>query len=274
MKRTLSTQVKQNLINSSLWNNQIKQDCLDQKCFLALRDNIIDIYHKGGRLFEIDKKGIKTHVKYASVLDLNNDYLTEVELMNLKPIASFEAGYKRIKENCSNYSGVEASGIAVIYHNFSYLSSESAIVVLDVEIAFKSDGEGKKMDRVDILLYDTNKQKLQFVEAKHFSNADIWSTTTPKVISQIDRYQRQIEKNQATIINEYTKYVNEINDLFPISLLSPQEISTEVSLLIFGFDKNQRDGRLKELITKNPEYKGIKVYAVGDPKNCSLKELC
>jgi len=66
MERRLEKTIENDLGKSNLWTNEIKKDCEDQIVFLAIRNNLIDFYHKGGRLFCFDSYGFKTHLKYAS----------------------------------------------------------------------------------------------------------------------------------------------------------------------------------------------------------------
>lgn len=267
MKRRLEAPIKNNLAGSSLWLNKIKQDCVNGEVFLAIRDNRIDMYHKGGKLFSFDKNGFKTHLKYASVIPYNGrDYLTEQELSNYKLFLDFENNYKRIKENCSNYSGSESEGVSRLYHNHSYLSN-SNVVVLDIEIAFSSIEDDNKQDRIDLLLLNKETTSLKFVEAKHFSNKSIWAIDTPEVISQMQRYESQLSNSKLLIISEYANYVKEINNIFNLSLPIPEYIDDKVTLLIFGFDQDQLNGKLKKLIVDKPEYSGIKMYRRGDINN-------
>ncbi len=268
MKKIIEDKIIENLISSknSLWNEKIEPDCRNQKVFLAIRNNRIDLYHKGGRLFTYDGSEFKTHLKYASVISSNGkDYLTEAELSDYKLASDFESNYMRIKENCSNYSGIEALGVSEIYHKHSYLS-DSNVVVLDVEISFESLNKENTQDRIDILLFNKESKTLQFVEAKHFSNKEIWSRTTPKVISQIQRYESQLRKRKKEILSKYIDYIKIINRIFGMALPEPVEVDDNVTLLIFGFDKDQRNGRLKGLILKKKEYADIKEYSIGNIK--------
>jgi len=266
MRRRLETKIKDDLLKSELWINKIKDDCEKQKVFFAIRDNVVDFYHKGGRLFNYSNMGFITHIKYASVIDSDGkDYITEDDLKNYKFTTDFKNNYKRIKENCSKYSGVEALGVSDIYHQNSFLSDKD-VVVLDIEISFKSESEENKQDRIDILLYNKINRTLQFVEAKHFSNGEIWSNTKPKVIDQIKRYEDQIKNNKKEILIEYSSYIQLINSIFNTKLPEPEDIDPKVTLLIFDFDNNQKNGRLKDLIVKNPSFKDIKCYMIGGIK--------
>jgi len=273
MKRGLEETIDKNLRISNFWTQKIENDCKDQIVFLAIRNNRIDLYHKGGRLFYFDINGFKTHLKYASVITANGrDYLTESELSDYRLASDFESNYQRIKENCSNYSGIEALGVSDLYHKHSYLS-DSNVVVLDIEVSFESLNKQKKQDRIDILLYNKDTQTLQFVEAKHYSNKGIWSNTTPEVISQIERYESQIAERKAEILTEYSEYTRTLSRIFNISLLEPKDIEDKVTLLIFGFDNDQKNGRLKNLITKNAVYSGIKNYSIGNIKKVVTENL-
>ena len=272
-KRKLDKTIIDNLQNTNLWSEKIKKDCNRQKVFLAIRDNLIDFYHRGGRLFCFDKQGFKTHIKYASVIPkTGKDYLTEPELSDYKLAADFKTNYHRIKENCSNYSGIEAAGVSALYHKHSYLSDNN-IIVLDIEVSFESFNEENTQDRIDILLYKKDTQTLQFVEAKHYSNSEIRSRTTPGVIDQVNKYESQILKRRTEILSGYTEYLKIVNNIFNISLPKPKTIEDKVILLIFGFDQDQKTGKLKKMVTENSKYSGIKNYSIGNIKKVVMENF-
>jgi hypothetical protein len=256
--------------DTSLWP-KLKADCLSGEVFMAFRSNCIDFYHKGGRLFTFDNDGFKTHVKYASVIDGNpKDYVTESDLKNCLLIQDFGSKLERIKENCSKFSGDEALGVSDIYHRHSYLSNDN-VVVLDIEVAFP--GFTKRTDRIDVLLYNKSERRLRFVEAKHYSNNEIWSTQTPEVIDQINRYQGQIANNTPSILSEYITYLNDINSLFSLQLSVPASIDPQVELFLFGFDKDERDGKLKTFVKDKPEYANIKGFLTGGTTNINMESF-
>ena len=116
---------------------------------------------------------------------------------------------------------------------------------MDIEVSFQSIDELDKHDRIDILLYNKSKRTLQFVEAKHFSNKEIWSENTPKVVSQVHRYELQIKHREQDILSECIEYVKVLNVIFGLTLPEPIDIENKVTLLIFGFDNDQKNGRLK-----------------------------
>lgn len=269
MKRNIEENILNKLLLDNLWINQIKNDCKKQKVFLAIRNNEIDFYRKGGRLFNFGKNGFKTHIKYAATIEsTRNNYLTENELSKYKLALDFYTNYNRIMENCANYSGVEAIGVSDIYHKHSYISEEN-VVVLDIEVSFKSLIEDKKQDRIDILFLNKSDKSLMFVEAKHYSNMEIWSKGEPDVVQQIRRYENQILKNKNEILTEYSKYIKIINSIFDFDkpFPEPKEIELKVPLLIFDFDNDQKKGRLKKHILSRQKDWNIKIYPIGNINN-------
>lgn len=272
-KRALSNQLIAKL-QAEPFYQILHPEILNQIIFPGIRNNLIDFYYKGGRLFKYDNKGFQTHIKYAAVIEKDaDDYLTESELGNHKLATDFSKNYQRIKENCSNYSGIEANGVSEIYHRHSYVGREKGIVVLDIEVSLKSIDPENKQDRIDILLYNAEEKRLKFVEAKHYSNSEIWSKTEAKVISQIKRYEAQIKSKKSEIIVEYNKYIDYANDMFSSKLPHADDIDEKVTLLVFGFDNDQKSGRLKTLVTKNPKYNDIVVYPIGNVKKINLDNL-
>lgn len=273
MKRRLDGSIIENLKKTDLWKKRIEMDCREGNVFLTIRNNQVDFYHKGGRLFSYDKSGFKTHLKYAAAIESSEkNYLTEKELASHKLALDFISNYSRIKENCSNYSSNEALGVSQLYKNHSYLS-ESKVVVIDIEVSFQSLDENNKHDRIDIVLYNYSERTLQFVEAKHYSNKEIWSTSKPKVLDQIERYEKQLQSKKQEILTEYINYVKIINAIFGVSLPEPVNIDKKITLLIFGFDDDQKNGRLKNLILSNPIYKEKKIYPKGEIKSIALENL-
>jgi hypothetical protein len=278
---TSSTSFKRNLSSTLITKLQaeplyqiLKPEIYDQIIFPGIRNNLIDFYYKGGRLFKFDDRGFQTHIKYAAVIEKDTkDYLTEKELVNYKLATDFIKNYQRIKENCSKYAGIEANGVSEIYHRHSYVGREKGIVVLDIEVSLKSIDPDSNQDRIDILLYNVDERKLKFVEAKHYSNTEIWSTSQAKVIKQIKRYEAQIHSKKKDIIDEYNKYIDIANTMFSGSLPYVDDIEDKVTLMIFGFDNDQKGKRLKNLIIKNPVFEDLIVYPIGNVNKIKLDNL-
>ena len=243
--------------------------------FPAIRDGRIDFYHRGGKLFSFGPAtDFTTHHKYASVIKhvVTDGYVTE---SNLQAIASFVDGYGRIKENCSNYSGLEAQGVASICERYSCAgSTRSPVVALDTEVSLahatvSEGGKRRGTDRIDLLLFDIMSGQLRFFEAKHYSNPELRAKSgRPKVVTQIERYRGQLNDSglRGQLVTEYTAHIEAFNKLFRSGrkpLPVPVDIDPEPRLLIFGFDRDQQKGRLRKDLVILKE-NGLKVYKVGD----------
>lgn len=259
------------LLEEDLYQQRLAKDVEKGNVFPAIRKNSIGFYYCGGNLFSFNGK-FQTHLKYASVLNYDKNYITEPDLHIVKPIATFAEGYDRIKENCSLYSGVETASVANIYSKNSYVCSPKDTVVLDIEISFGSEDEDRNQNRIDMLLYNKIEKRLRFYEAKHFTNKEIWSQVgkKPKVVKQIERYNRQIQKDQDHILQGYKDYVDIVNELFNLNMSTPTAMDSEVVLLIFGFDRDQLQGRFKTLLKDDHSLDGIQHYAIGDESKIEL----
>ncbi|MFW6311458.1 MAG: hypothetical protein ACOC1K_04400 [Nanoarchaeota archaeon] len=258
------------LKNDNLFGNHLKEDIKKGVVFPAVRDDYMCFYYKGSRPFVYDGE-FSTHKKYMSLLDINYDYISRKDLLNPDIHNKFTTCYKAILQNCSKYAGLEAEGVSNLYSEYSYVNSDNDIVVLDIEIAFEN--ESKKIEketthRIDLLLYNKLNRTLRFVEAKHFLNGEIWAKEgkKPKVIKQINKYNKTIEKNKQTIINEYSKYITIVNKLFGLNILVPNSIIVDCGLFIFGYDGYQKD-KIKKLLIDDGSLEGINHYERGSTKS-------
>lgn len=271
-KRNFNDELIEKLVNSDLYREKILGDIKSGNVFPGIRSERIDFYHNGGKLFTYDGE-FKTHVKFASVyrLDDEKNYVTERDLLSSK-ICNFLHDYERIKENCSKFSGEEALGVSRIYGKYSYVTMMSGVMVLDIEVSFRSDEEDRSQDRIDLLLL--NNGVLRFYEAKHFSNGEIWAKlgSKPKVAGQVVRYKNQIKKNAPKIIEQYRNYVAIINEIFDLNVGLPQKVDYDVPVLVFGFDRDQLRGRFKTLFEGNLK-NVIRYYSIGNIKQIKIKNM-
>lgn len=278
--RNIKKESIENIKKEVIFKDYLKPDIDKGNVFPAVRNGDIAFYFDGCRIFQY-KKDFRTHIKYASVFKSKSDdiYINENKLKEIDKIRDFAEGYKHIKKNCSLYSGDEAKGVSKIYNKFSYASSKtnSNIVVLDIEIALSSNNEsnkGNKKDRIDLLLYNKKGRELRFVEAKTFSNNEIWpsgSNTDPKVLCQIQRYEKQLKDREDEIIEAYSNYVDIINELFGLNIEKPDKLDKHVALLIFGFDRDQLKGSLKPLLQES--LKNTKYYSKGIIESVDIATL-
>lgn len=278
------------LKREKLFQDKLLPDIKSGKVFPAIRNDVIDFYYYNSLLFEYDGE-FKTHPKFAFVPEkYGKRYVTDGKKVG--NVADFYYGYKNIKERAKLYTSVEAIGVHYICKNGNLLSNKDYIA-LDIEVAFekiKNEPEGtlnhfenteeekklKDQNRIDVLLYSIKEKQLLFVEAKHYTNGEIWSNGTPKVVSQVKRYNDIIKMKNDEILKSYQKYVENLNYLFEDELENPlpipEKIYPECGLIIFGFDQSQKDNRLdsnKEKLISND----IRVYTKGDEKTVKVSSL-
>ncbi len=271
-----------------LYRDRLRKDIVEKKrkgsVFPAVRMGRIDFYHRGGKLFTYDGKVFRTHHKYAAVLNSSKDYVTEADLKDAPPIGSFLPSYPRIKENCAVYAGDEAASVSHLYSRFSCArkSQKEEIVALDIEVSFENRDEDEpdanrkrsRQDRIDILLYNTSERRLRFFEAKLFSNVEIRASgeAKPRVVCQMERYRAQLKRREEQILEQYKNYVNVMNALFGTGLPQPESLDLEPKLYVFGFDKDQRSGRLAKDLACLRRHK-VLVYAKGRPESVEADKL-
>lgn len=101
--RKLDKEIIKRLKNQSSLFEQLLQDAkLEKKAvFPAIRNNRIDFYFGGGKLFSYENDDFSTHYKYASVLvpKRKSPYIKENKLKDFRIIENYLEGYERIKEN-------------------------------------------------------------------------------------------------------------------------------------------------------------------------------
>ena len=286
-ERCFPSELQEALKKSPLYTECLLRDICSGEVFPAFRNNKIDFYHKGGRLFEFDGNEFTTHVKYASVLHgYGKPYIKEnlLDYGNVRLIRDFKEGYTRIKENCSLHSGLEASGVAEIYEKSSYLKTDQNVVVLDIEASLKAlakeeewsdelpdDGKKRKQDRLDLLLFNKSERCLQFFEVKHFGNKELWSKpgTPPEVVSQMLGYNKQLEERNEELLQAYKDYARTVRELFGLSeesMPNPVSLEKDVVLLVFDFDIRQRE-KLHELLIEDGSLNGFRYCFIGRPEH-------
>lgn len=265
-KRNLRSITIDRLQGNKLFAERLRPDIEKGTVFPAIRGNYLDFYYKGGKLFSYQKE-FSTHKKYASAIKSKREYISELDLQQkIELITNFFDGYEQIKENCSLYSGVEAEGVSRIYHKYPFTDNSLDIVVLDIEIAFRAKTKERTQDRIDILLLNKKTQQLRFYEAKHYSNSGLWATEgiPPKVVSQIERYEGQIERETTAILSQYCNYVRIVSNLFGCGLPEPKSKDNKVTLLVFGYDRDQQRGRMQKLLLDDGSLAGMQYYFIGN----------
>jgi len=281
------------LKKEDLFQNKLKKDIEEGNVFFAIRNGYGSFYVKGSSLFSYRKNnGFSTHYKFGFIPDGINDdapYICESQLDGddpLRAVKRFCLGYDRIKRNAELYAKTEAEGVSALYAFAPRTANrENRFFLVDIEVAFNSEkdtenqneedkGEKKGSDRIDILLYDNHEKQLLFCEAKHFSNPEIWAKkgSNPKVINQLEQYDRQIVDNKDIIIKEYTTAFSEYNALMGTELNAPKSVFDKCGLYIFGFNLEERK-ELKRIFDVNKNFYGRKCRIIGGSLNDSIEKI-
>lgn len=234
---------------NSFWHKMVN----DKDLFIAIRDEYLNVYYKGQNLCKLSfRNGLikgETHKTYLGGLNqgyfISKNGLISNKKAKIKNLSELDS----IKENIKNCIGKEKR------ESYKEVLDDKNCVI-DVEITLvrnkvlnpknQSDYE---ISSIDYLSLEMN--KLVFYEAKHFSNSEIRSKTSPKVFKQIDRYKRELHNHKIELLNSYKVVLQNLKDL---KLLKKQldikglEIDINPNLIVFGIDKNEsEDSHLQKL---------------------------
>ena len=237
----------------------------DPDVFIAIRDNYVNAYYRGCSLAKLswqaqDKAIVgAVHYKYLLHPSAPNEYVEVVDgkaklpgdmstwfLRDLSDVGS-------LKKAVLPYSGAEKTGVHDI------LKANANIV--DVEVAFGKDEHEAGAPRLDFaaLRKHERRTKLTFFEAKHFDNKALRAQHgKPDVIQQMDTYSRKLQENCDAVRCGYQRVCHDLLSLSGVArqykqhhnMLRyvvdglPLEVDIEPVLVVFGFDADQKDGRV------------------------------
>ena len=281
-KRGMGQSLIKSLGESELFQSKLKPEIISGQVFFAIRPGYVSFYAKGRSLFTYKNKGFSSHQKFVFIPDgLTGNYIYESQLESLQPVKNFVLGYDRIKKRAEQYADDEAVGVSALYSFAPHLENmNERYFLVDIEIVFNAandeeniDGESKT-DRIDILLYDNHQRQLLFCEAKHYYNPEIWASGNnyPKVIKQLEKYNRQIAANNNAIIAQYTKAFSEYNALMGTSLNIPLSVYKKCGLYIFGFNR-QGLSKLKDVMKENNGFYGHRCRMIGNSRGDSAEKI-
>ena len=275
----------------SWWSDFVK----DEDLFFGIRDNSVNVYYRGNSLLKLKWQNGniigETHYKYLLKPRKKSKYI-KIETVNGKACLSDTkclfvddlTNVEDIKKAAEPYAGPEKEGV----HDIILANPN----ILDVEIAFGipgTDEEDRSVPRVDFSALQPTDQnikniKIVFFEAKHFTNKELRASNkkVPKVVDQIEKYARLLQKHDKEIIESYRQVCRNLRDLQGLDekwkcterhamIKGIADGSKEPSvckdprLVVFGFDTDQRDGKCKELEDKL-EKCGVSVLLRGNSK--------
>lgn len=247
-KRHVNPQTIKNLVNEDLYKQKLKLDIDKGVVFPAIRSsNEIHFYYCGGRIFEYNGAGFKTHYKYYNGLDAptqNKDYYNEIAL------GSFAEKYDNILKNCEKRQRVKSGNrneknVLSKLYDYSFFSKEAKkdLVLLDIEIGFPKlnryiDGIKPNNTQIDLLIYDKKSNKLTFVEGKDGRDKRLKQlkegTKTISVTWQIKCYRELIKHHESNIREAYENYFKILKDLGIELECAMPKVDLEPKLLIYN----------------------------------------
>jgi len=255
----------------------------DTDVFILIRNNEIRVQANGGLLLQInqDLQGniiCKIHEDFLSLRSEKNPYVvleetTSGPIQRVEGLNGFVKHYQKIKRRINIFTGKERQAVQYLANNVPQ--------IIDIEIGFegelKQNASKKSVPRIDMAAI-TDTGTLVFFEAKLFGNNEIRSKKTPRVVGQLQKYQKLLLEKSKEIISAYQEQLNIYDQLkgkfFKNRSRKIDNLSLypHARLIVTDFDASQRDSMLQtvqESIEKGTGWaKGNKDFiATGDYKN-------
>jgi len=281
-KVTFKRSVSSDLIRKMQETDWMQQYIDDKDLFLAIRDGYLNFYYKGNNILRLSLNNGellgKIHYKYLLHPRDKTEYFSvgqDRELPRIDPRAN--GAVHLLKDASKPYAGSEKDGVHEIIH--------ANRNIIDVEVAFpKLDGKQSRIDFCALREIEGSFE-LCFYECKHFSNPELRAKGKPKVMDQIQRYEETIKNHRNEIKASYQKVFENILDFgVPCSAVQETadremiekakngfEVSSDVRLVVFGFDQPQKDGFASH--KANLISHGLKTQFIlmkGNPKNFTI----
>ena len=273
----------------SWWRDVLK----DRSLIIGVRDDYLNVYWRGQSIFKVEMKQERiiatTHPKYLLDPDLSGQVAldTETGAFAVDDLDALTRTYVpgetlgKLKRAASLFAGDEKEGVQAIVNANPH--------VVDVEIAFPAQSGSHSVPRIDIATFNEagDGVKLVFWEAKVLGNAELRASGEKNVVRQIENYRTVLAAQAPNVIDSYgviarnldaiakmssgtrsiAPTVSKVAEGASLTLSSPPD----VRLIVYGFDKDQRDGAWKKLLTDNAEhFKEIEILARGNPGDIRL----
>lgn len=276
---------------------------------LAVRRNSINAYYRGASIFRIGWKPGQvipfTHAKY--LVRPTQTYVAlergEFRFDARDVLQKTYLGMETLNEMCraaSRYAGAEKAGLhPMLAGNADVIDAEIALTRLsspDDDGEEEIDVSERRQDRIDaaIATLENGVPTIRFYEAKHFTNSALRASgdNLPNVVHQVTDYEKALEAYRAELSAGYVETARALlrfNDMrmqaFGESAARsiapairqiaetepPPVIDTLPHLIIYGFDKAQRDDPAwgKHLAKLQAAIPG-RVRAIGNPTRTTV----
>jgi len=224
----------------------------DKDTFILIRNNRVHVLVNGGLLLQIrmdarNKMVCETHEEFLSLRSEKNPYV-KLDQDSTEPIRRVQGlnglseHYPKVKRRIKLFTGKEKQVVQQLALKLKQ--------IIDLEVGLEGDiKEGatrKGAQRVDMAGV-SDKGTLIFFEVKLFDNSEIRSKRTPKVVGQLKKYKKLLEKYHSEILRGYKdqyKMYQKLKGRFfkkRLQYFNLKKLNQNVRLIITGFDGSQRD---------------------------------
>ena len=240
------------IVPNSWWRKIVD----DREVFILIRNNEVRVQANGGLLMDIKQNAQKklicsTHEEFLSLRTEKDPYVTLGKTSTSPPkrvegLLDFVKHYSKVKRRINTFTGDERRAVQQM--------ANKNLQVVDLEIGLegelKEDGKKKSVPRIDMAAIADN-GTLVFFEVKLFNNGEIRSTTTPKVVDQLNKYEKLIKRHTKEILagyqDQHVCYSKLKGDFFEkrVRKFRTMKLHPQARLIITGFDSAQRQLVLK-----------------------------
>ena len=249
------------------WRNLVEATHKDGDLFIAIRDNYLNAYWRGASLMKVgyragELKG-EVHYKYLLHPSFGSPYLNvgpdgrvdlpESQALLMSDISDIAA----LKAAATPYTGGEKQGVHDI------IKCNAGVIDTEITLGGRDQDDNVTAPRLDFAVLQDRDDvaRLVFFEAKQFSNKEIRANgaQTPKVAEQIDTYATLLTQHREVLEESYRRVFENflalkglagshtVRDELMRAVLDGRkrlEIDTQPRLVIFGFDQDQKLGRV------------------------------
>lgn len=269
----------------------------DNNLIIAVRDECLNVYWLGQSIFRVampnDGAIVATiHPKFLLDPDTSKQVSFDGKRFELAPfeasalIHTYEPGktLDKLKRAAGLFAGDEKRGV----HNI--VTSNDSVVDVEIEMQAGDVPNVGSSPRPDIATFEEAKRgvRLVFWEAKTFYNPELRPTRKKNVGDQIKKYKAVVAALRPSIIKSYTCVAKNLIAIADMSgghrkynksvrkvALGDAELTVDpadIGLIVFGFDKAQRDYVSKPLrkrlvkqieptqIIDSGKTKGLRIY--------------
>ena len=236
----------------------------DKETFIGIRENSVNVYFRGASLLRLRPSGdrgvaAEVHYKYLVKPRLENvrdEYVSvghggRIDAAQLTGMISDRVEVGALKAAAKNYADDEKTGVHVV-------ATEPQNAVVDLEVAISDGSVARRIDMAALVdLGDSI--ALRFFEAKAFTNQELRASESkiPRVIGQIEAYAGLLKEHRDEVEGSYRRVCENLRALDGVDLSGRRgalinevadnrslEVDTTPGLVVFGFDRDQRDGKV------------------------------